>query len=217
MKKIAITFGATMLFAAVASAQSYAVQNNSFELPAQPGMGSYDSTGFPGWSHSGGADWGSWWIPDGGFITIGAPDGNQIGYMNGGSVAQQLSGGLVVGTTTVSAYGLTRNDGLSGIFELELWAGGTVSAGVVSGGTMLTSTLYTPGALNSAALVSASYSASASDALLGQTLSVEITQVGGVSQSDFDDVHVFATPEPSTMMVGCFGLTGLILRRRARR
>jgi len=196
-----------------ASAQSYTIQNYSFEAPTQT-PGGYNTSGLPGWSSGGGSASGSWW-PNGQFSTP-VPDGVLIGYTNGGSIAQQLTGTLVAGTTTLSGWGGTRNDGVSTTFSLELWAGGSVANGTVTGGTLLASADFLPVTPGTFAPISTSYVAGAGNAYLGQTLSIEILQTGSGVQSDFDGIQLSAaaTPEPAPFAVAGLGLMGLLIRRR---
>lgn len=206
----------TLLVALVCAAvvPSFAViVNASFEDP-HLNNGSFNTSGINGWSTNGVA--GVWNIPTSSFFLAEAPDGTQIGYSNGSSIAQQTSSVLNVGLTTLTCMGGRRHDSLAGSFKLQLWAGGSVANGNVTGGTMLSETLYdhTTQAIDSFALVTVNYTSTANDANLGKNLTVRLLQTAS-NQMDFDDVRLNTVPEPATFVA--IGIGGLLLIAKRRR
>lgn len=189
------------------------VVNPSFEDPFLSGGFSAVPT-LPGWSRSGG-DAGVWVLPAGGFFSISAPDGRQIFYSNGPTVAQQISNTLTEGTHTFFAQAGRRGDSFAGSFSMRMYAGGTVANGVVTGGTLLGSTNFdhTTVSANTFTPISVSYTAAAGDALIGQRLSVEFVRTAGV-QMNFDAVtyNDQVVPEPATLTLLALG--GLLVKRR---
>ncbi len=192
------------------------VVNGSFEDPVIA-TGTYTTVSIPGWSKGPTGDFGVWNIPLAGFFNAEAPDGTNIGYMNGHFLAQQTDNVLAVGETTLTLMGGRRHDSFAGSFTARLIAGGTLADGVVTGGTLLSESTFShidhdP---DSFSLVTVTYDALDGDASLGKLLTIQIERVGG-SQANFDDVrlHVDAVPEPGTMAALSLGLTALIRRRR---
>ncbi len=182
--------------------------NASFEEPPV-GAGVFNNL-VAGWSDSGGG--GVWNIPLNGFFNLEAPDGTQIGYTNGNSLAQQSTASLVAGLNEVSVQAGRRGDSFAGSFNLELWVGGTVSLGSVAGGELLASSSFNHTTVNpnSFTLLTTTFNAASNDPRLGQLLSVRILRTTG--QANFDDVRMSAVPEPATLAALAIG--AFLVRRR---
>lgn len=187
--------------------------NAGFENPVQSD-GTFGNT-LPGWTATGG-NAGAWNIfPSYSFFRSEAPEGTQIAYVNGTSLAQQSAVTLAAGETTLSVMAGRRSDTFAASFDMELWAGGTVAAGVVTGGTLLgtASFIHTSIAPSSFTPLSVTYNASVNDPLIGQKITARFVRVGG-SQMNFDDVRLNVVPEPATMSVLVIGLVAALRRSR---
>lgn len=190
------------------------VINPSFEDPFIAGNFVNLAT-IPGWSLNTGGEAGVWVLPASLLFNTNAPDGRQIFFSNGPSLAQQISNTLTEGTHTFFAQAGRRGDGFAGSFAMRMYAGGTVANGAVTGGTLLGTTNFdhTTIATNSFTPISVSYTAAAGDPLLGQLLSVQFVRTSGV-QVNFDAVtyNDQVVPEPATL--GLLALGGLLMQRR---
>lgn len=201
-------------FASIASCLSAVIVNPSFENP----QSSLTTNGIPGWSWSSNSVTGVWRLPNG-FFPAAAPDGSQIGYINGSALAQQTGYTLLAGTHEVSVFAGRRGDGFWASFDLELWAGGTVETGDVVGGTLLgyTSFDFNSAALNSFTPLSVAYVADPTDPLLGEALSVRFRRTEG-RQINVDAVSYsfIPIPEPAVLSFAAVGLGvfALLFRRR---
>lgn len=211
MKGNKATLGIVLLaFAGSASAQ---IANGSFEEPFL--SSGYTQNGIDGWTTSGSSA-GVWVMPASGFFTAPAPDGRQIGYFNGTSIAQQTGFIIEEGLQSLTIMAGRRSDGFAGSFRLELWAGGTVSAGNVNGGTLLGSALFdhTQVEPTSWHQLQIDYTAASGDAAIGQAVDVRLVRTAG-SQADFDLVQFNGVvPEPGTVAAMGLGLFALVARRR---
>jgi len=130
------------------------------------------------------------------------PDGNQVAYSNGGTIAQTLSAVLQPNTRyTLSAYIGRRKVLAFPANSIQLLAGST---------TLVSSNTVTPAA-GTFERVTVSYtSGGIGDPLIGQTLSIYLASFG--IQTNFDNVTLDASPipEPSAILglLG-FGLLGI--------
>src|ERR1035438_5178609 len=121
------------VLASLASQSSFGtlltIVNPSFENPVL-NNGGYTSD-IPGWQQVGGA--GVFW-PDSGLFTGSVTDGNQIGYINNGSIWQTLTSTLQPNTIYTLSFnvGWRIDDPLSPIYAANLLAGGTTLASVVT-------------------------------------------------------------------------------------
>ncbi len=206
-------FTSVFAVAALSGIASAWVVNGTFETPAY-GPGEF-TDGLPGWTKNGEA--GHWNIFQGyGFFDAEAPEGTQIFYGNGTSIAQQTLATLQAGDTSLSVMAGRRADAFAAGFRMELWAAGTVATGSVTGGTLLSSVDFDPVSipLSSFTPLSLTYTATSNDANLGNLLSVRFVKTSG-AQMNFDNVQLTPVPEPATMLALAAGL-GIMARRRAK-
>ncbi|GBE73193.1 hypothetical protein myaer87_04200 [Microcystis aeruginosa NIES-87] len=134
------------------------------------------------------------------------PDGNQVAYSNGGTIAQQLSAVLQPNTRyTLSAY----------IGRRKVLAFPANSIRLIAGNTLVSSNSVTPAA-GTFERVTVSYtSGGVGDPLIGKPLKIYLTSWG--VQTNFDNVTLDASPipEPSAILglLG-FGLLGIASKLR---
>ena len=129
------------------------------------------------------------------------PDGDQVAYSNGGTIAQQLSAVLQPNTRyTLSAY----------IGRRKVLAFPANSIRLIAGNTLVSSNSVTPAA-GTFQRVTVSYtSGGVGDPLIGKPLHIYLAAFG--AQANFDNVTLDASPipEPSAILglLG-FGLLGI--------
>lgn len=207
-------------------AASIFIANHSFEDPIAPQQGTtgfYTDNNSPvvigNWfnAHSPGADQGvldptksqiltgqNW------FYNQPVPDGNQVAYSNGGTIAQQLSAVLQANTRyTLSAYIGRRNVLTFPTNNIRLLAGDTAPT------ILAISNSVTPAA-GTFQRVTVSYtSGDIGDPLIGKPLQIYLSSWG--VQTNFDNVTLDASPipEPSAILglLG-FGLLGIASKLR---
>lgn len=197
--------------ASPASADTIAVTNPSFEMvdplsltQSLPGFGIWNNGPIFGWATTGGQA-GSWQPGPAAFTSV--PDGKTIAFSNGATLSQALSATLSPYTTyTLSAFVGNRLDGLVTDYTIELLAGNMVlksfsaSNGMITPGTFANESVsYTTGAMP-----------------LTGSLGIEL--ISGGIQSDFDNVHLSATPAPEpgslALLATGLGLALFLFRRR---
>lgn len=191
MKKRMSVGVAALLAMASASMATIEVKNFCFEEPA---MGPNGFGNLPvHWSLSG----------DGGLFHpkmvpwgYEAPFGNQVVYLNGGSVTQVTGEPLTAGTKYTLVVAVVHRPGFFSSYKIELKAGDTVIA-------VDDSTLTPPvgGYLDS----QITYTPAADDPLLGQPLAIRLS---GASQANFDNVRLFINdevPGVCTLDMNCDG------------
>ena len=173
----------------------------------------YTPSPIPGWNIDPNEDAGVWNPSGWGSYSGNLPDGNQVGYSNGGRIWKVLSVTLQPNATyTLSVDIGNRQDCCwdSAGYRVSLYAGGTEvafdnSSLHLAHGTFGTSTVtYTTGPTNP---------------LIGQLLTIVLWAAPNFPrQVDFDKVwleaDVTAIPEPSSILLLAGGVAVLLLRRR---
>lgn len=195
----------SVVLAALGLATSLApadVINASFEEPAVAPDG-YTGDGVPGWSAVGSIGaWGAFYPTLGGWGYT-ASHGNQVLYINGGTVQQTTNTVLNVGATYTLMVDVVRRPPPYGTdtYTIRLLAGDTVIAKDVS-------TLTPPHGQFATSVLT--YTVLEGDPLAGQALTI---QLGGASQVNFDNVRLEV---PGVGPLGVLALGGLLARRRSR-
>jgi RHS repeat-associated protein len=161
-----------------ASATPVAVTNPSFETPVL-GAGQFATGNFPGWTVTGTA---GPYHPTAAQFPGGVPDGQNIAFDNGGTIAQVLSAPLTAATHYVLQVdvGESLDVGLAP-FSVELWAGGLLASA--------STPLPADGAFTT---VTVTYDALDGSPFLGQLLEIRLISAG--AQVSFDNVRLTATP-----------------------
>lgn len=177
------------------------VINASFEEPVHT-PGGYNADGVPGWSVVGfvGA-WGSF-FPTVALWGYTASHGNQVLYINSGTVEQVTDTILSVGQTYTLMVDVVRRPNFgTDNYSVRLMAGDTVLAEDVSTLTPA------PGDFATSVLT---YTVLDGDPLAGQALTI---QLGGGNQVNFDHVRL-TVPAPGSLCLLTLG--GMVARRRSR-
>ena len=203
---------ATLVATLALGAQAQFV-NGSFEDP-DLGVGAFTTSGINGWSTIGTT--GVWNTTTWGSFTDPLPDGDQIGYMNGGASIAQVSGTTMIeGTNTLNFWMGRRQDGFTGDALVEMVAGGTAAGGNIAGGTVvgflvINAVDLAPGKFQQ---FSINKQLAANDPLIGQAIGVHFGFLAG-SQVDFDRVEVNTVPEPLSLIALGSGVLLAFRRRR---
>ncbi|MBC8135772.1 MAG: hypothetical protein H8F28_07805 [Fibrella sp.] len=221
-RRLILAFG-VLSFAVFNTTSAYAVDlvvaNAGFENPSLA-VNVFTTGGIVGWTNSPGGDFGSWRPNNPNFFTTPVPEGVQVGYINGISIAQGLTDTLQAGSYDLSLQIGRRVDGFVGDTTVQLFAGGNVANGVVTGGTLLSSA-----SLSFASIVvgtfqplTLNYVVANNDPSLGQNLSIRIVKTSG-TQIDFDAVRlqsnaVTVVPESPTGLLAVVGLVVFVIGKR---
>lgn len=205
-KYFAVAVGLALGFSS-ARAASITILNNSFEGPVTP---TFNYGPINDWTISGAA--GVWNPSTYGPAVLSAPDGVQVGYINGGSISQILTAALQANST----YNLGilvggRADGYN--------PGTGYSVSLYAGSTLLTSVVPVTPVTSGWTLVSGTYT-SGNSVAPNQLLSIVISYPG--VQFDFDNVtlsEVTSVPDGgSTCALLGMGLLGIgFLRHKFQR
>lgn len=211
---IGIFLLAVAMLTPCAFATSVPIYNASFEFSTAGTVhsiyGDYTVGGISDWTYTGSSEWGRWSpvsSPALTFFTSNVPDLKYIGYLNGGSIFQQLD--WTVRANNVFTLSLEighRSDISVPDYMVELLAGDKVLA---SNGSV------TPlsGQFDTLVL---SYTALEGDSNVGSNLGIRISANG--KQLDFDNLQLtnHSVPEPATLLflgLGLIGLTGFSRKR----
>ena len=170
-----------------------AVTNPSFE--AQVLADGFASSSIPGWTI---VDSGGTFNPSAGEFTGGVPDGQNVAFSNGGTIAQVLTEPLTAGTRYVLQVDVGHRQNVSlAPFSVELWAGGFLAGA------------STPApAAGSFATVTVTYDAPANSPLLGQFLEIRLISNG--TQVCFDNVRLSAAASAAISGMAIDAGTGLV-------
>ena len=167
-----------LLLGSMAWAAPITVVNPSFEANVV-GDGGFTTT-ITGWTASGASNSGTF-NPQAFLYPGGIPDGQNVVFSNGQTVAQVLSAALTANTyyTLQTAVGIRSDGSAPASHTIELWAGATKVASaspvVSSVGTFVTGT--------------AQYFARVDDPQLGQPLEIRLVKTGS-PQANFDVVRL---------------------------
>jgi hypothetical protein len=188
------------------------VQNASFEnlsSSSTTGCGTgcfYNSGPIPGWITTGNS--GSF-QPNNTYFNLPLPNGNVVGYTNGGTISQDLGVSLLPNSFyTLSVFVGSRLDSYKGPYSIALDAGGTPLASL----TGFSSEILPAGSFTDEILTFSTGSTVAPG-----DLSIVLGNPGD-PQGDFDNVSlaVRAVPEPNSliMLIAGIGFAGLLFTRR---
>lgn len=181
---IAAVVAAFALLVAPTARAQLSIVNSSFESPVMTPAG-FTTAVPPGWTLVSGnfASVGVFYptVPNWGYI---APTGNQLLYLNGATVEQQLATNVAPGENDLLAVQVVRRPNFfTTNYRIDFFAGeillgsdlGTLSPPL--GGSLVSLISYTAGPL---------------DPAVGQPLKIRL---GGATQTNYDNVRVFV-PEP---------------------
>lgn len=183
---------------------SITVLNPSFEILPASGLnltccntyGPYNDGSIPGWTLSNPGQ--GEWMPN---TVLTAPDGVNVAYSNGGTIAQTVAPTIVAGdvytmTVELGARLDTPFDGTAYLF-----AGATPYAAIGSAPAPGTWSTY------SASFVGTSLNE-------GESITIQLNSSG--VQGDYDNVNLSYTPEPGFYVALLIGLGGLVFAARLR-
>jgi hypothetical protein len=197
-----------MVVIGISQVKALPINNASFEDPGLLDYGDWSDT-IENWNIDGTA---GVFKPTSAHFTGGdVPDGVQTAYLNDGAIGQWLDSDLTVNTTYTLKVDIGRRSdtsfpGYMVEFVVEENSGSTAIA--------LDDSTLTPSPGEFATSI-VSFTALPGDPNLNKRLGIRLTTDG--VQTNFDNVRLDATPEPSTiflMCLGILGLLGIIIRRR---
>lgn len=211
MRRAFVTVASAALLGSVSAASAITVPNFSFETPFEDAWGLAPAD----WTKSGSGGSGLFRpsaYPAAGAGFIAGVLGDQTAYSNGADISQTLSETAEAGSYTLTVAVGDRIDTALPAHRINLRAGGTVIATAFGSGNALSG-------VEGWSDLSATGSLLFGDAAIGQALTIELVNEGGV-QINWDDVRldfVAAIPVPASalMLVSAFGVAGAVRGRRA--
>lgn len=203
MKRLILIVGLFFVVLSVpilSEATSVTINNSGFEDPYLDDNTWQD--GIPGWTTS---DSAGVWNPPGSKFDSDIPEGNNISWINSGSISQVLNHELAANTElTLSVdVGWRLDNKTPAAYDVQLWAGNNFLASE-------SSTTLVKGDFVTSLL---SYDVTAWNPYIGEQMKIVLRKTGG-GQLNFDNVWfsngpTSAVPEPSTMLLFGSGLLGL--------
>lgn len=204
IREMACWAGLALTAPASAGAQALAIVNFDFETPAVAGN-AFTQAVPPGWTLFSGSPTNSGvFHPTVATWQYVAPSNQQLLYLNGAVVEQQLADTVAAGQTYLLAVDVVRRPGFwNPSYRIDFFAG------TVLLGTDFASLVPENGA-SKVSLIQ--YTAGPGDPAIGQPLRIRL---GGPTQTNFDNVRVFV-PEPA-LPVGLLAAAPLLALVRRRR
>ena len=200
----------TMSTAALAGPIS--VANASFEGPVQSSPGYFNPNGITSWVTTGSGSSGVWnpTLSPGGFAaywSTALPDGSQVGFSNGQTIAQTLGTNYATG----SLYSLTVAFGnrLDGPY---IPTGVTMQLFAATTGSIVATQAIDVNSITRGTFKDFTLSYTADGSSDGKAIGILFTSTG--QQLDIDNVRLNNVPEPGTLILLGSALAGIGMARR---
>jgi hypothetical protein len=176
------------------------IANHSFEDEVLP-VGTFNAS-IQDWTQSSFERIGTWSPGEDGPFDFSTIDGDQVAYLNGGSIAQQLTTPVVLGQRyhLSALLGAVSSGGHNAGGALELWAGGTVTEGDVIGGTILGSLVVSDDQLVPGIFLPFDTQIVAPTSGLSGSELLAIRFVSNGNESELDNVQLAPIPEPASIL-----------------
>lgn len=190
-----------------ASAQTtISVVNFSFENPST----STFTTSIPDWSGDASCGVHSFAFVAGQFLDASAPDGSQFGYINRGSIFQDVGETITAGQTyTLTGFLGRRNDAQNVLGSASLYS---------HSGAVLATTGFMTSPAGRFTEFSVSFTAESSMPYLGEGLRLQLANISDGLQVNFDKITLTKTavvPAPSSLCAALMATSwGVVLLRR---
>lgn len=191
------------------SADQIVVKNAGFEEPVQ-GPGGWTNT-LPDWQ--GPAVAGNSFIEH---ISGFAADGvNHLGMAEATEVSQDVGVGLLPNTTYELTVGVGRRNASFTVAGNESRFGLYVGGDAEAGGTLVAEATYNAFPLNDAQFVDQTLSYTTGAVVPAGNLHISLRSTGA-NRAHYDNVRLWAVPEPSSIAMTLVGLLGVVGRLRRR-